>query len=454
MGHLRGGAESLLRLKSFGINFVYTHNYGCEPGSHLSFEEILRAADDVGMLVAFSQPHFGHYDWDRPDADRTNGYARHAAFYVRVAQNHPSVVAYSTSHNATGYGEDMNPDMIDGIQAPRSQWSARNVKRAGRAEAIIKSLDSSRIVYHHSSGNLGSMHTINFYANFVPIQEMSDWFEHWATEGVKPVFTCEYSVPMSWDWTMYRGWYKGRREFGSAAVPWEFCLAEWNAQFFGDRAYQISAAEKANLRWEAEQFRAGTHWHRWDYPHAVGSSRFRSGTRCTRCTSPTTGRPSARGELSANSPWNHGHYWTLRDGVGKDREELPVDWQRLQRPGFSPDYIDDRYERMDLAFERDDWIPTVAAEALIRNNGPLLAYIAGKPGAFTSKDHNFFAGETVEKQLIVINNSRETVSCECQWSFGLTEPVAGTSEISVATGQQQRIPLRFELPGTSGFRHV
>ena len=73
------------RLKSFGINFVYTHNYGCEPGSHLSFAEILRAADDVGMLVAFSQPHFGHYDWKAPDADETNGYARHAEFYVRVA---------------------------------------------------------------------------------------------------------------------------------------------------------------------------------------------------------------------------------------------------------------------------------------------------------------------------------------------------------------------------------
>ena len=58
------------RLKSFGINFVYTHNYGCEPGSHLSFAEILRAADDVGMLVAFSQPHFSHYDWKAADADR------------------------------------------------------------------------------------------------------------------------------------------------------------------------------------------------------------------------------------------------------------------------------------------------------------------------------------------------------------------------------------------------
>ena len=70
------------------------------------------------MLVSFSQPHFGQYDWKAPDADQNNGYAQHAEFYVRVAQNHPSVVFYSMSHNATGYAEDMNPDMIDGIARP------------------------------------------------------------------------------------------------------------------------------------------------------------------------------------------------------------------------------------------------------------------------------------------------------------------------------------------------
>ena len=81
----------------------------------------------------------------------------------------------------------------------------------------------------------------------------------------------------------------------------------------------------------------------------------------------------------------------------------------LQRPGFSPDYIDGQYERMDLAFQLSDWIPTADGQAILRNNRPLLAYIAGKPAAFTSKDHNFRPGETVEKQIIVINNSRETV---------------------------------------------
>ena len=266
--------ESLDRLKSFGINFVYTHNYGCEPGSHLSFEEVLRAADDAGVLVSLSQPHFSHYDWKSPDAGRSNGYARHAEFYVRVAGSHPSVVFYSMSHNATGYSEDMNPDMIDGIADPRDTWSANNARLALRAEAIVRRLDPGRIVYHHSSGNLGAMHTSNFYPNFAPIQELSDWFGHWSAKGVKPVFLCEYGAPFTWDWSMYRGWYKGQRSFGSAAVPWEFCLAEWNAQFLGDRAFKISEAEKANLRWEARQFRAGNLWHRWDYPYEIGSTAF------------------------------------------------------------------------------------------------------------------------------------------------------------------------------------
>lgn len=438
--------ESLERLKTFGINFVYTHNYGCEPGSHLGFEEILRAADDTGMLVSFSQPHFSHYDWKGTNADQTNGYARHAEYYVRAAQNHPSVVMYSMSHNATGYDEDMNPDMIDGIHDARDQWAQRNVAMALRAEAIVQHFDPSRIVYHHASGNLGSMHAINFYPNFIPAQELSDWFEHWAKDGVKPVFTCEYGAPFTWDWTMYRGWYKGQREWGSAVVPWEFCLAEWNAQFFGDRAYQISEAEKQNLRWEAKQFEAGKVWHRWDYPNEVGSSRFTERYPVFAAYITDNWRAFRTWGVSANSPWEYGHFWKLRDGVDKSRRELNVYWANLQRPGFSPDYEGERYERMDLAYKLSDWIPTPAAEALIRNNRPLLAWIAGKPDAFTSKDHDFRAGEMVEKQLIIINNSRKVVDCNCEWKFDLPRPQTGKTRVTVAAGDQKRILLRFKLP--------
>ncbi len=138
-----GARESLLRLKSFGINFVYTHNYGCEPGSHLSFAEILRAADDTGMLVALSQPHFSAYDWKSAEADQTNGYARHAAFYVRVAGSHPSVVCYAMSHNATGYNEDINPPMIDGLSDPRDAVG-RQQRQAGLALRSHRQAPGSR----------------------------------------------------------------------------------------------------------------------------------------------------------------------------------------------------------------------------------------------------------------------------------------------------------------------
>jgi hypothetical protein len=438
--------ESLERLQSFGINFVYTHNYGCEPGSHLGFSEILRAADDVGMLVGFSQPHFSHYDWQGPDAERSNGYARHAEYYVRAAQNHPSVVAYATSHNATGYNEDMNPAMIDGVQDRRDTWAQRNMERALRAEAVVRALDPSRVLYHHASGNLSALHAINFYPNFAPIQELSDWFAHWATAGVKPVFLCEYGAPFSWDWTMYRGWYRGQREFGSAQVPWEFCLAEWNAQFVGDTAYAISEAERANLRWEARQFRAGRVWHRWDYPHPVGSTRFDERYPVFAAYLTDNWRAFRTWGVSAISPWEHGHFWQLREGVDRTRRTLPVAWDDLQRPGFSADYVGERYERMDLAYERADWIATPAAEALYRNNRPLLAYLAGKPAAFTSKDHLFLPGEVFEKQAIIINDSREETGCSVHWSNLLLHNGVGEAGVTVPAGGQQRLPLTFHVP--------
>ena len=438
--------ESMLRLRGMGINCVYTHNYGCEPGTHLGFAEILRAADDVGMLISFSQPHYGQYDWKSPDADQKNGYAQHAAFYVRMAQNHPSVVFYSMNHNATGYVDDMNPDLIDGLTDPRRPWAKSGTDLALRAQAVVHRLDPSRVIYHHSSGNLGAMHTSNFYPNWVPVQEMSDWFEHWSTKGVKPLFTCEYAASGNTDWGLFRGWYKGKRDFGSALQPWEFCLAEWNSQFLGDEAYKISEAEKRNLRWEAKQFQAGKLWHRWDYPSAFDSPVLTERFPIFAKYVADNWRSFRTWEMSANDPWEYGLFWTLRKGVDRSRKDLKVDWENLQRPGYSPDYLGERYDRIDLTAERSDWIPSVAAEALVRNNGPLLAYIGGKAPAFTAKDHNFLPGQTVEKQLIVINNSRETVSCECHWSLGISPALTGAKSVSVPTGQQQRVPLRLDLP--------
>jgi len=88
------------------------------------------------------------------------------------------------------------------------------------------------------------MHDSNFIPTWVPIQELSDWFEHWSTKGVKPFFACEYGAPFSWIGPMYRGWYTGERNWGSAKAPWEFCLPNGIRSFLGDRAFKISDGEK------------------------------------------------------------------------------------------------------------------------------------------------------------------------------------------------------------------
>ena len=234
---------------------------------------------------------------------------------------------------------------------------------------------------------------------------------------------------------MYRGWYKGKREFGSAAVPWEFCMAEWNAQFLGDQAFQISDDGEGEpaLGGPASSAVPGS-------LASLGLSQSTLGSRTDDdharpswpCTAPPTAGLSAPGACRRIHQWEYGTFWKLRDGVNKNaRKELKVDWENLQRPGYSPDYIDERFERMDLAYERADWIPMAPAQALLRNNMPLLAYIAGAPSHFTSKDHNFLPAESVEKQLIVINNSRETVSGECEWTLALPQAATGSKAVTV-----------------------
>lgn len=451
-----GARESLLRQRAMGTNLMYTHNYDCLPGSHLGFEEILRAADDVGMLISFSMPHVKDYDWKAPDAERANGYARHAEYYVRQAQNHPSVVMYSLNHNYTGYSQDMNPDLIDGVYNPfpdptgaSELRSDPNAVLARRGEAIVRALDPTRVIYHHSSGNNGQLYTLNCYLNFVPVQERSDWFEHWATQGVKPLFLCEYGEPIEMTWSMHRGWFEGERSFTNGRIKHQFCTAEFGAQFLGDRSFDLTEPERANLRFEASRWRANARWFRWDYPFAPSNA-------------PTLGVPNydevqARyitanwrafrtWGVSVTNHWGYSNKWKLRDDVDRSRRDLPVDWENLQRPGFSPDYIENPYNRIDTAYEWNDWIPSEGAKAWLRHNQPLLAYLGGGPERFTTQDHNFLPGETVHKQIVVINNSRVPVTCQCSWSLALPHALSGKEQLSLPTGEIGRVPLRAQLP--------
>ena len=44
--------------------------------------------------------------------------------------------------------------------------------------------------------------------------------------------------------------------------------------------------------------------------------------------------------VSAFNSWEYSGFWKQREGVARRRTDVNVDWDRLQRPGFSPDYND------------------------------------------------------------------------------------------------------------------
>ena len=356
----------------------------------------------------------------------------------------PRSCSTAMSHNATGYDEDMNPDLIDGVHDPRDDLGVeqRQARPARRGHRPAPGPEPHRLPPLLGQPRLDA-HRATSILNFVPIQELSDWFEHWATKGVKPVFTCEYGVPFTWDWAMYRGWYKGERTFGSARVPWEFCLAEWNAQFLGDRAFRISEMEKANLRWEAKQFRAGNLWHRWDYPYPARLERLRRPARGDRPVShrqlaclPHLGR---LGDFAVGVRSTSGSCATAWTGA---RKELKVDWDNLQRPGFSPDYIDQpRTSGWTWPSSDRTGSPTAdgagaaaqqpAAAGLHRRQarplheqGPQLP--SGRNGREAAHRHQQFPRD----RDVRLRSGRSA----CR------EPVAGSKNVTVRTGEQERIP--------------
>ena len=443
-----GAKETLERMKAIGVNMMFTHNYGCNVGSHLSFEDIMKAADDVGMLLSISAPHFWAYQWDEANADETNGYLADAEFYVRQVQNHPSVVFYSTSHNGTGYADQQNPDRIDGKYSgwPDPAGKYTRVDRGGilaaRAQALIERFDMSRPVYHHDSGNLGRFYTSNCYLDFVPVQERTDWFEHWSKDGVKPLLLVEYGVPLEENWI---NWREGHAVMGQNLLN-QFLFAEWGAQWRGDKAYQITDAEKANIRYEAKAWRDKRPYHKSQMPFFERNSI--PNVREVQAMYIKDNWPAFRTwGVSGMNAWAQQRLWENDPEVRTETVTVKVDWEKLQRPGYKPD-IKYRLVSAADATKEAKWKPVgnAAGKALLRYNQPVLAYIAGKAEAFTSKDHNFTPGETLAKQIIVINNSRETVTCEYALTMGPVPAGMGTKSVTVKTGEQARVPMNVVLP--------
>ncbi len=435
-----GASTTFKRMQWLGFNLAYGHNYGCSPGSQVSYDEILRAADDTGMLFSFSLPQMRAYDWKTHD-EKTNGYARDLEWYVRKAQNHPSVVLYAQNHNYLFCKDVENPARLGEVLDDQIPDQGRT-KAVYEREKILKELDATRPVYNHG-GWSPEMFTMNCYLNWVPMQERSEWIRNWAEKGTRPLFMVEYGEPTSLS-------FYALRDGNVVTALHQFFMEEWGAALRGDAAFNLTEFEKGVLRYEADRWRTNRPFPMWDYPDEMG--------RATDIPNFT----GVQGEfiahtwpyfrtwgLSGINVWSEWNFCHLKPGVTSGYQDYTVEWDNLQRPGISPDFYSPASAEelfYSMVTKQSDWVANPRGAALLRYNEPLLAYIAGTASRFTAQDHNFLPGATVEKQIILINDSRRAVDCKCRWSVDLPQAVNGEKTAHVEAGRQARIPIRIELP--------
>ena len=86
-------------------------------------------------------------------------------------------------------------------------------------------------------------------------------------------------------------------------------------------------------------------------------------------------------------------------------------------------------------------------DALKEINGPTLAWIAGPAGAYTAKDHHFSPGQKIEKQIVLINDTRQPQDFTAAWTA-----TVGGKEVGQGPDARQPGGFRDPLPSLPGHR--
>ena len=341
--------------KAAGMNCVEVsgpirHSWrGGMPYKRQLFEEILSFADENGIIAIPLLPAARVLKDRVFDPGVARLYRRRAEKHIRLYGNHPSVCMWFMNFNLAGYRWYHPPTKIDGSYKPDdAQWQHKE-RYSLEAQRIVQTIDP-RPVYHHACGNFGDIYTLNCYIGPTsPIQEREEWPSRWAEKRPFPLIACEHGL-----W-LVPYWYRPRQFPLSVGYGDEPIFDEWSAMVLGPRAYGMVTPELIEI-------------------YGLGEKRQRE--RLKQLVSKHAGYQEVKSLIARHSlrAWRtygvsgiiyNALQWDFRDGNGN-----PSTVMRSQQ----------RY------FNHSDF------------------YIAGPEGDLPSKDHAYWAGERVRKQLVLLND--------------------------------------------------
>ena len=350
-------------MKGLGINFVYTHNYGCEPGTHLGFAEMLQAADDMGMLVRSLAAAFRPVRLAGARCRGENGYAR-ARGVLRPRGRKPSVG-----------GDVLHEPQRHRLR--RGQQPGHDRRHPGPAARLVRNSAKWPCVPRRSSN--GS------------IPAASSTITPRATWARSTRSTSTPTSPPSRKWTTGSALGDHRRKavvhlrvrravhLGLGDVPRLVprpSRVRQRRRFPGSTAWPNGTPSSTAIGpSRSARSRRRTCAGRPAVPRAeaagiagtIPSSR-RPGVRRAvpgdrPCTPPTTGGRFAPGGSRPTVPGSIATTGSAPRHATATATNFPVDWKNLQRPGFSPDYserpVQDAGRR---PTQLSDWSPNAARQ--------------------------------------------------------------------------------------------
>ena len=412
--------EWIGQMKAVHVNAVREYSGGWRSGDRSQWRELYYdVADEMGFIVLSHVPSNRAlmHDFARPAVAEL--YRRRVADHVHRYGNHACAAMWFLNFNHGAHVGDIRPDLLDGSFNPVG-LPEKQVHHAWMAfsEKVLRGIDNSRPIFHHSAGNYGQVLTVMAYLGFgIPLAEREEWPSAWARTRFKPLMPVETGFPC------LLSNYRERVGPLSRVYASEQLTPEYFAAYVGDRVYASLTEEEVRLMNPGKGDRIGAMKRSVNYDEQKA--------------------------LFAR--------WTLRSWRTWDMSGYcqHVEWRDCFR--YQPVEIGlPKRDPRDFGLQLDaDKVTLQRAAGMTRlgrvamaDNAPLLAYIAGPEKEFVAKTHAFYGGETIEKSLVLINDSPWPMTIVGRVEARLGEKVLHAQDVSepVAVGERRFLPIRFVAP--------
>jgi len=361
---------------------------------------------------------------------------------LRRYRNHPSILMWATTPNFFApKGDDQNPIRIGKKEVKGTLgevWDKRwkSWKNPGEdMVSTVKFYDPTRPVLVHNGGAIGDVYALNSYLNLIPLQEREEWISNWAEEGDMPYMVVEFGTPLHG--AMMRGKY-GLLE-GSRFEP---LMTEYTAIYLGEEAYQLETLDyRSKIPQMFIKDQEYESWH--SAPELDFSPAFQE---LQSLFSRQTWRSwRTWGITGGMIPWNDGHGWQESE-EGEERVALG-----LFEPGQRGVYLQEVPRRFLNYLQAPEFRIHPGGKALLENNGPTLAWIAGESENFVAKDHSYWEKESLNKQVVLINDMRESEGFSVRWEVRINGAIAQTGDRQgeIDPAQTLFFPIEVSLPSVT-----